>query len=142
MPLHLIKVAVGAETVDDLCERQKAWLVEDKTGKTVFRVHTRQTPRRQEELFPDSSLYWIIKGFIRARQQILAFEPTTRDGRDMLLIHLDPTVVITQLVPRGPHQGWRYLKDFDAPPDVEGLESNYQEMPAKLLHSLRELALI
>ncbi|MEO0410652.1 MAG: DUF1489 domain-containing protein [Pseudomonadota bacterium] len=142
MTIHLLKVAVGAETVEDLIERQKAWHVTNGAGETIFRVRTRQTPRRQDELLAGGSLYWIIKGFVRARQRILAFEPTVIDGRDHMLIHLEEPITKTQLHPRGPHQGWRYLKPEASPADLEESDAVYESMPPKLLNSLKELALL
>lgn len=147
MPLHLVKIAVGAPSVEGLEARQKAWHVKDDGGRTVFRVRTRQTPKREPELMDGGSLYWIVKGFISARQDIWAFEPTVMDGRNTLLIHLNPQIVKTQLMPRGPHQGWRYLKPEDAPGDLiagqpnSGL-SGIAAMPSAMQRSLRDLALI
>jgi len=147
MPLHLLKVAVGASSVDTLSQRQKAWYVEDKQGRTVFRVRTRQTPKRQDELLQGGSLYWIIKGFISARQEIWDFEQAVMDGRKYMLIHLNPEVIKTQLSPRGPHQGWRYLKPDAAPTDLAAGQSpdaltGVAAMPIGLQRRLRDLALI
>ncbi|MEM6682401.1 MAG: DUF1489 domain-containing protein [Pseudomonadota bacterium] len=147
MPLHLLKVAVGAPSADALAARQKAWYVKDSQERTVFRVRTRQTPKRQAELLEGGSLYWIIKGFITARQDIWAFEETIMDGRKYMLIHLNPDIVRTQLTPRGPHQGWRYLKADAAPQDVAAGQSpdaltGVAAMPLSLQRRLRDLALI
>lgn len=147
MPLHLLKIAVGAASVENLEARQKAWHVRDEKGRTVFRVRTRQTPKRQAELLEGGSLFWIVKGFISARQDIWGFEPTVMDGRNMMLIHLNPVIVKTQLAPRGPHQGWRYLKPEDAPEDLGKAGANSSgrgiaAMPPAMQRSLRDLALI
>lgn len=147
MPLHLLKIAVGASSVETLETRQKAWHVRDEKGRTVFRVRTRQTPKRQEELLEGGSLFWIVKGFISARQEIWGFEPTVMDGRNMMLIHLNPSIIKTQLAPRGPHQGWRYLKPEDAPEDLAkasdpGGVRGIAAMPPAMQRSLRDLALI
>lgn len=147
MTLHLIKIAVGAPSVDALQSRQKAWHVKNGDGETVFRVRTRQTPKRQAELLDGGSLYWIIKGFISARQDIWNFEPTVMDGKNYMLIHLNPKIQLTELSPRGPHQGWRYLKAEDAPADVvagqkAGAPTGVAAMPPALQRRLRALALI
>lgn len=147
MTLHLLKVAVGAPSVDTLEKRQKAWHVKSETGQTVFRVRTRQTPKRQDELLEGGSLYWIIKGFISARQDIVGFEPTVMDGKNFMLIHLTPKIIKTELSPRGPHQGWRYLKAEDAPGDLgagqkAGKGNAVAAMPPAMQRTLRDLALI
>ncbi len=70
---------------------------------------TRQTPRR-EGFGPQSSLYWVIGGFIRARQCIAGLQEVR--GADGILrcgFELDPVLVATDPVPRRPFQGWRYL---------------------------------
>lgn len=147
MALHLLKIAVGAASVEALESRQKAWHGRDAKGRTVFRVRTRQTPKRQEELLEGGSLYWIVKGFISARQDIWGFEPTVMDGRNYMLIHLNPKIIKTELSPRGPHQGWRYLKAEDAPTDLTSgtagaRPTGVAAMPPAMQRSLRELALI
>ena len=60
MPLHLIKLAVGCESVKEL----KGWVAERiqaarKKGLPPHHIHvTRMTPKRVEELLAGGSLYW------------------------------------------------------------------------------------
>ena len=83
MPLHLIKLAVGCDSVRELRE----WVAErmataKKKGLPLRHVHiTRMTPKREEEILAGGSLYWVIRGEIAAREKIIAIEPfRDKDG--------------------------------------------------------------
>lgn len=83
MPLHLIKLAVGCESVKEL----KGWVAErmqaaKKKGLPLHHIHiTRMTPKRVDEVLAGGSLYWVIRGEIAAREKIIAIEPfRDRDG--------------------------------------------------------------
>jgi len=39
-------------------------------------------------------------------------------------------------------QGWRYLDAADAPPDLSSLDPSVADLPAKMQHELRRLALL
>ncbi len=119
--LHLIKLCVGAESVEDLARWQDAAIAERRTdGRELLAVHvTRMWPKREAELIAGGSLYWVFKGFVLARQRIEALAP--RDGADGIrrcAIMLDPAIVRTAAQPRRPFQGWRYLREADAPRDL------------------------
>lgn len=123
MALHMIKLCVGAESVDDL----KAWqdsLVEGGAlqGARSNPYHdTRMSPKRAEELLGGGSLYWVIKHFIVVRQRLIGFEQIAdREGRAMCRIHLDPELVRTRPRRKRPFQGWRYLEPSGAPADLDG----------------------
>src|SRR4051794_19534140 len=81
MPLHLIKLAVGCESIADfksyLSERMRA---AKARGEKQQHIHvTRMVPKRDAELLDGGSLYWVIRGEIALRERILAIEPF-RDG--------------------------------------------------------------
>ena len=83
MPLHLIKLAVGCDSVKEL----KGWVAErmqtaKKKGLPQHHIHiTRMTPKRDEEIVAGGSLYWVIRGEIAAREKIIAIEPfRDKDG--------------------------------------------------------------
>ncbi|MCE2510882.1 MAG: DUF1489 domain-containing protein [Alphaproteobacteria bacterium] len=140
MPLHLVKMAVGVDNVDHLATIQKKRKQSAKAKR--LRVRTRNMPRRVEELLDGGSMYWIIKGYVRVRQRILAVERKQEaEGRSYCEIWLDPALVRTQLYPRKPQQGWRYLDDADAPADLgdTGMDEN---LPPEMAAELRELGLI
>ena len=75
MSLHLIKLAVG---VDDLAHMKKVQAARRKQRhqgpRTPHWVYTRNTPRRAEELLQGGSLYWVVRGVIRCRQELVGFE--------------------------------------------------------------------
>ena len=73
MSLHLIKLAVGADSVEDLQDWQNHLM---QTYGKVFNT-TRMVPKRVGELLDGGSLYWVIKRKITVRQTILDIEPFT-----------------------------------------------------------------
>jgi hypothetical protein len=123
MALHMIKLCVGVETVDDLLEWQEKRAKErERKGKSPNPFHdTRMSPKRAEEMLDGGSLYWVIKHFIIVRQRLIGFEPVKdKDGKNMCRIHLDPELVRTKPRKKRPFQGWRYLEPGDAPADLDG----------------------
>jgi hypothetical protein len=142
-PLHLLKMAVGIGDLDDL-RRVRAARTEQLGGSFVF---TRNRPHRAEGVLCGGSLYWVIRGQIRARQRIVDFH-SARDekGRAYCLIKVAPEVVATVWRPWRPFQGWRYLTPADAPPDAPRgyAPSDLAEapMPEQMLAELRSLGLL
>ena len=132
--LHISKVAVGCGSVDALRERQRARL---RDG--VVPVTTRFRPKRADELI-GGSLYWIVKHRIAVRQTILGFADS--EGERRTIIRLDPELVPVRALPRRAHQGWRYLAEGDAPPDLGGSGDGTEELPPPLAERLALLALI
>ena len=134
MPLHLTKVAFGAESVDHLAERLR---LRGEEGP-VF-LTTRYLPKRHEEVAGQGSMFWILKHQLIARSPILGFGEA-EEGR--VAIHIDPKLVLVQARPKRAHQGWRYLEDADAPLDLGGDTTGLDVMPPALMTKLAELALI
>ena len=128
MPLHLTKIAFGAKSYADI----ESWF----ENRPRLSVNTRYCPKRVEEL-EGGSLYWIYEHAIVARNAIVGFEQQD-NGR--WWIHLDGTLVRTQAMPRRAHQGWRYLDEKDAPPDL-GTGEGGDAMPARLVSELAKLGL-
>jgi len=139
-PLHLLKMAVGAADLNQL----RRFRAERTAQRGWSAVYTRNRPRREAEVLGGGSLYWVIRGQIRARQRVLAFHAERDDnGRAYCLIETDPEVVATQLRPFRPFQGWRYLRPADAPPDAKGgADLDAQAPPEAMLQELRELGLL
>jgi hypothetical protein len=145
MPLHLIKLCVGCESVADLEDWIKTRLKEKKRrGQKVEHVHTtRMFPKRAEELTAGGSLYWVIKGQITCRERILAIRPTTgKDGIKRCQVALDGKVVLVEPRPRAAFQGWRYLEAKEAPRDLARAAPGAAKMPEQMRRELRELGLL
>lgn len=134
MPLHLIKLCVGSDTVQDLID----WHVSQHSAGQPWVLHTRRTPKRAAELTDGGSVYRVFKGVVLCRQPILAVD-TVGDGRmARCRITLSPEVVLTAPLPRRPFQGWRYLDPKDAPDDF-GPHGEAAAVPQDLALKLREL---
>lgn len=131
MPLHMTKIAYSAESPADL----RAWL-ESHSGEA--RLTTRYLPKRHEEM-AGGSLYWIYEHALIGRSPILGFEQR-EDGR--WWIRLEPSLIPVMTKPKRAHQGWRYLKEEDAPRDLGEGESAGDAMPPKLARELAKLGLV
>jgi hypothetical protein len=145
MPLNLIKLCVGCDSVEDL-EEWIAYRLDEKrrAGETVEHWHTtRMVPTRTKELTGGGSLFWVIKGSVQCRQRLLEVRPFV-DGEGISRCHLvlDPEVVRTAWQPKRPFQGWRYLKQEEAPVDLSRGRAEEIEMPPKLRRELAELGLL
>jgi len=145
MPLHLIKLCVGCDSVQDLEEWIEEKLKEKRRRKTApEHIHTtRMVPKRMDELTAGGSLYWVIRGSIACRERILAVRPfRDSDGVGRCRIVLDGKVVLVQPRPFRAFQGWRYLAAKDAPPDLSRAAPGAAKMPEQLRRELRELGLL
>jgi len=146
MTLHLVKLCVGAASIEDLAAWQEGRIVaaRKRPGKARLVHTTFQTPKRQAELLDGGSLYWVIKGLIQVRQRLLGFdEGQKEDGSPCCLLVLDAPLVPVRPVPRRPFQGWRYLDAADAPADLTGAASDgVAAMPAKMRKDLADLGLL
>jgi hypothetical protein len=143
--LHLIKLCVGAEAVDDLIDWQKRLTARrHASGLDPRPCHvTRMWPKRAEELLDGGSLYWVFKGAVLARQSIEDLvEVTGEDGIRRCEIVLSPKVVHVETRPRRPFQGWRYLTALDAPPDITRRKDSRANIPPDLALALDGLGVI
>lgn len=138
MALHLIKLAVGVESIEHFRDLQTARIKREGALTHV----TRMMPRRKDELLDGGSLYWVIKGFVLVRQRILDIgQLVGEDGIRRCHILRDPEFVMTAAQPRRPFQGWRYLRAEDAPRDLP-TNAELDNMPPKMRAELLELGLI
>jgi hypothetical protein len=146
MPLHLVKLCVGCDSIEELSSWQTQRLEQMKAdGEKPELFHrTFQMPKRRDELLDGGSLYWVIKGVVLVRQKLLDLrEGTKPDGTPCSLLVLGKVLVPVRPIPRRAFQGWRYLTADDAPPDVKaGKGDQVAEMPPKLRRHLAELGLI
>ena len=144
MTLHLIKLCVGAESIADLERyREERIAAHKRLGIAVESLHTtRMMPTRAKELLDGGSLYWIIKGQVAARQRLTAIRQFTGgDGIKRCDLVMDTKIVHVRPRPFRPFQGWRYLAEKDAPPDM-GAIADTGDMPEALRRELAGLGLL
>lgn len=140
MTVHILKLCVGAEGVDDLLDWQASTRAKGPDG--LPRHITRMMPKRSAEVLDGGSLYWVFKGQVLARQRILRLDPVTgEDGIARCAIVLDPQVARTEPQPRRPFQGWRYLKPEDAPRDMPKVRASDDILPPGMAEALAEFGL-
>ena len=141
--LHLIKLCVGVDTVQEL----EDWIVEKRRktrGKKTEHIHTtRMVPKRADEITGGGSLYWVIRGQVACRQRVLAVRPfVDKGGIGRCRIVLEPKVTPVEPRPWRAFQGWRYLPEKDAPRDLTRVGPGLRAMPEEMRRELRELGLL
>ena len=142
MPQHvnLVKLCVGCDSVDDLARFQRERGMNDPDWQP--RHVTRMWPKREAEILAGGSLYWVIKGVIRARQRILRLDEVIgQDGIRRCGLVLDREIHRTQGAPRRAFQGWRYLPAADAPPDLPKGREDEEPLPPELASKLAEMGI-
>lgn len=137
--LHLKKLSVGSTSIESLEEWHR-----EVIGRRGSIMHvTRSFPRRKVEILPGGSMYWIIKGKMVARQLIEDFVEIEReDGGTSCGIVLTPGLIRVVEKRHRPFQGWRYLEEADAPPDLPMGDGPEDAMPAEMAEELRDLGLL
>ena len=133
MSLHLVKLCVGVDHVEQLTE----WGRQERGRGMPPMVHTRQTPKRSAELLDGGSLYWVIKGVILCRQAIVRIDTLEEGANTRCEIELAPEVVLTAPQPRRAFQGWRYFEAKDVPPDLTTGEA--EGLPPEVARELRAI---
>jgi hypothetical protein len=145
MPLHLIKLSVGSDSVKDLRDWIREKLAEKKKRKLPLEhIHTtRMVPKRADELIDGGSIYWVIRGEVLCRQRFIDVRPfVDKDGIGRCRLVLEPKLVLTQPRPYRAFQGWRYLAVKDAPKDLDRAAPGAAKMPEGLRRELRGLGLL
>lgn len=130
MPLHLTKIAYGAQSYAEL----ESWY---EGGTRAPRLTTKNRPRQWEECI-GGSLYWIHQHSIVARSEIIGFSQT---DSVRWLIEMKPELIRVEPRPKRAHQGWRYLKG-DPPRDLGADEDIGDALPGKLAAKLERLGLV
>lgn len=128
----MTKIAFQSESAQTL----RAWL-ESHGADGEARLTTRYLPKRHEEM-EGGSLYWILGGQLVGRSPIRGFAERA-DGKHW--IRLAPMLVAVAPRPKRAHQGWRYLADTDAPPDLDGLGDG-EALPGEMAAELGKLGLL
>ncbi len=142
MTLHLIKLCVGIDTVEELESYRRQRSQEQLArGEALRSVHvTRMFPKQAEKLLDGGSLYWVIKRVIQCRQRILSLDEVTgEDGVRRCAIVMDPEIIRTAPAARRPFQGWRYLKVEEAPMDISDPSAGGENLPPDLRRKLIEI---
>jgi len=155
MVVHLVKLCVGIDSIDELIqyfaseERKKAKRRKGIRSPSEDSHWTRMKPKRAEEVLDGGSLYWVIRGRICVRHRILRLDDVADEkGNAYCAIVYDPKVIITESRPRRAFQGWRYLEDEDAPPDLADQRAALRaakteaDLPAKMVAELKALGLL
>ena len=140
MALNILKLCVGAESVEDLLH----WQAQHRGHWPAGRAEhiTRMWPKRAAEVLDGGSLYWVIKGQVLARQRILGLEPRQgSDGVARCALVLDVEVIRTEAAARRPFQGWRYLDAADSPRDLPKGRAMETALPPSLAQALAEIGL-
>lgn len=146
MSLHLLKLCVGVDSLDDLKRWQTRRGFERAdlrhVGRVVVHV-TRNMPRQAADVLDGGSLYWVVRGRILCRNPIVALDEVEgEDGkrRCAIVMAAGPVPVIPRR--HRPFQGWRYFAAGAAPADLETLQGETSGLPTELATDLRELGLI
>ncbi|MFC4291344.1 DUF1489 family protein [Sphingorhabdus arenilitoris] len=138
MPLHITKIAYGSESPETLA----AWLArgaKQNGGPGYALMTTRYMPKRVDEM-TGGSLYWIHSHTIVGRSPIIGFQKND-EGRYSLL--LEPRFIPVRRKAKRAHQGWRYLEEENAPPDLKNGETDgCDEMPPQMLGELTRMGLV
>ena len=145
MTVHLVKLCVGCDTVQELKDWQIERLKELKRARKPAELfhRTLQTPKRRDEVLDGGSLYWVIRGLVLVRQRILDLRPAHKeDGTPCCAIVYDEELIATRPQARRAFQGWRYLSPADAPADLRVVTGEDGDMPRAMRADLRELRLI
>jgi hypothetical protein len=155
MTVHLVKLCVGIESIDDLVE----WFDSEDCKKARKRkglkspnehAHwTKMKPKRLEEVLDGGSLYWVIRGRICVRHPILRLDDVQDEkGNAYCAIVYEPKVILVETRPRRAFQGWRYLEEEDAPADLSDQRAALRaaraeaDLPPKMVAELKALGLL
>lgn len=141
MPLSMTKVAVGCASLTALEKRQRERILRHAAHDDAVPVYTRVMPKRADEMV-GGSVFWIVRHVLVARQRILGFEEGAWGGRKGTIVLVDPALTTVLATPKRAHQGWRYLEEPHAPPDLGEEHGELGELPPVLMAKLRGLALI
>ena len=139
--MNLVKLSVGTETIDGLAEWQRNPRAQGPDGTP--RHITRMWPRREAEVLAGGSIYWVIKGVILCRQEILRLDRVQgADGIQRCAVVVRPGPVPVAPTLKRPFQGWRYLRPEDAPIDIDPARASEPPLPAELSVALAEMGVL
>ncbi|MBM2575338.1 DUF1489 domain-containing protein [Jannaschia sp. Os4] len=141
MAVNLIKLSVGTRSIDGLAKWQRNARAKGPDGNP--RHVTRMWPKREAEIVAGGSIYWVIKGVILCRQEVLRLDEVVRkDGIRRCGIVLRPGLTPVVPTPKKAFQGWRYLTAEDAPKDIDAERLHEMPLPPKLQMALAEIGVV
>ena len=141
MAVNLIKLSVGTRSIDGLAKWQRGARAKGPDGHP--RHVTRMWPKREAEIVAGGSIFWVIKGVILCRQEILRLDEVRRaDGVRRCGIVLKPGLTPVVPTPKKAFQGWRYLAPEDAPADIDAERLHEMPLPPKLQMALAEIGVV
>jgi hypothetical protein len=139
--IHLIKLSVGTQSVEDLAQWHQTAHAQGPDG--LPRHVTRMWPKREGEIIAGGSIYWVIKGSIQCRQRIVRLDEVIgTDGIRRCAIVLDPALIRTTQALKRPFQGWRYLAPADAPADLGSTRAGDDALPNDLRSALADIGVL
>ncbi|MGB0719788.1 MAG: DUF1489 family protein [Bdellovibrionales bacterium] len=148
MSVHIIKLIVGCEDLEDYAHWQAAQETdyEAASGGRAVPCLTRFMPKKADEVLRSGgSLYRVLKSRIVCRQKICGFEMVkTAQKGTMCAIMLEPEIYTCLNAPHRPFQGWRYFDAAKAPPD-RGLYTIGQSLnapPEEMAEDLKAAGLL
>ena len=101
-------------------------------------------PKQHVELMDGGSIFWVFKGFIKARQLIKNIDVYVgQDSIRRCKITLSEDIELTAHKKERPFQGWRYLKVKDTPNDIKIYKRNeHKKEDEELFSELSKLGLV
>jgi hypothetical protein len=139
--VHLIKLCVGAEAVEDLTDWQAT--VRAKGPDGLPRHVTRMWPKRADEVLNGGSLYWVFKGLVLCRQRILRLDEVDRgDGITALRDRAGPRGGARHRHPAPPVPGLAVPAPDDAPRDLRQGRAEEDALPPSMQSALAEIGVL
>ena len=136
--LNIKKLCVGADSVLDLYDRQE--YIRNRYKETIH--ITRMFPKRFEEILKGGSIYWVIKGKLCVRQEILKIERFLDDNNiKRCRMELDKDLILTVPFKERPFQGWRFLEKKNSPDDTKYFDINDTTDDQEIISDLHSLGL-
>lgn len=133
--VHLLKLSVGTDDVADLAAWQATKRAQTDDGRPQH--VTRMWPKRGAEILNGGSIFWVIKGVILCRQKVQRLdEYLSADGIRRCAIVCEPGLIRVAATPKRAFQGWRYLPNADAPPDLPHDSQTEEALPPELSKAL------
>ena len=139
LTLNIKKLCVGAESVSDLYYRQD--YIRSRHNETIH--ITRMFPKRFDEILKGGSIYWVIKGRLCVRQEILKINRfLDTEGVKRCRIDLNKNLFLTVPFKERPFQGWRYLEEKNSPADTKIFNINETNDDQEIISELHSLGLV